>query len=534
MLRVLKDTTEKSLSGLQEEMRIRETSEFFLLFNMGSQTADLIRIRVSECGVFCLMADPAEITAKDVAKLKPKGIILSGGPGSAVYERPPFDEKIFDLGIPVLGICLGFQMFARWLGATVRKAKHGEHGQFKAKRVARADSPLFRGLGDMFDVLQNHGEEVCCGGGLTPLAKTDSCLAAASWRHLYGLQFHPECWGTTVGRRLFENFLFDICGAHDRYPVRKVADRKIAAMKYRFGLKKKVLLALSGGSDSSVVAYLLMRAIQNRSRLRAVYIKGLDRPQDEADVIRYFGKQKHLELKVVDGTRELLKELQGVYSMRRKRLVMRKVYDRILNREIRRFGAGFIAQGTLYTDISESGAGAKTGARKAKIKQHHNIGNKFTVPEIRLLEDMVKDTARNLGRELNVPRWLLKRHPFPGPGLTLRIIGAVTPEKLRMARIADTIYREQLLKYKLYDRIWQAGVVVTDTVVPCFRGDDAAQGRDIQCWAFTSVDGFTARPFFFEENFAVELSRRIMHEVPGAGKFGFSFAEKPLTTIEWG
>ncbi len=569
MLQTFKKATDVALAEINEEKKIRKTEELFLLFSMGSQFDHLIKQKLDGLGVFCLVADPATVTADDVKKLNPIGIILSGGPASA-YEEPPFDGKIFDLGIPVLGICLGFQMWAHHIGVKISLSSKREFGTHIFRRspeaLAKGDgiSKLFDGLPDKFKVMETHGDIISADDKLTITGTTDNTpVAAGQYKNLYGVQFHPEVTETENGGKIYENFCFKVCGAKDKFPASEVAKKKIADLKNQIG-NKKVLLALSGGTDSATVAYLLKEALpgppsfQKRGpggvQILGIYIKGIDRPDDEQHVKKYFGNESWINLKIVDATDDFLKALKGKTSMNEKRLAMRDIYKNILEIEAKEFGADFIAQGTLYTDISESGGGYDTGAKKAQIKIHHNVDLKFSLPEIEPLADCVKDTGRNIGKALGVPDELLLRQPFPGPGLVVRIEGEVTPEKLHTARLVDGIYIEEMRKWKLasspppfqkggqgevdsislYNSIWQAGAVVTNSMITCTKGDDAAEGYVIALWAVWSVNGFTARAAELPYDFLKHVAQRMTNEIREVGGVVYRISDKPPVTIEWG
>jgi GMP synthase (glutamine-hydrolysing) len=538
MLYTFKHATEEAMAEIAAEMKIRRTTEVFLLFTLGSQFDHLIKQAMDLLGVFCLVCDPASVTVEDVKKLQPKGIILSGGPVSVYEEPPPFDGKIFDLGIPVLGICLGFQLWAQHLGVKVirgEKREFGVHSYYSASGHPGLSVELFDNCPYGMPVLESHGDVIQADEKITLLGVTENApVAAGQHQHLWGVQFHPEVTETEYGPQIFSNFVFGICGAKDKFPAQSVAERKITELRQQVG-NQKVLLALSGGSDSSTVAYLLKRALAGRKeQLYAVYIKGIDRPDDLDYVLKHFGNQSWLSLAVVDATLEFLKALAGKVTMPEKRLAIRSVYKLVLETVAKHCGASFIAQGTLYTDISESGGGYDTGARKAQIKLHHNVGLKFDLPELTPLDDCVKDTGRNIGRAIGVPEELLIRQPFPGPGLSVRIDGEVNEFSLAIARKADGIFIEELRRWKLYETVWQAGVAVNESVATCTKGDDAVIGRVVTVWAVWSVNGFTARWARLDYDFLDLVSRRITNEIREVGEVDFKISSKPPTTIERG
>ena len=528
MLDILRRADQASVEAIREEMAIRKSGEVFLLFSLGSQFDHLIKQQLEKLGVFCLVADSVSVTAEDVLAVAPKGIILSGGPASVHTDPPPFDQTIFDLGIPVLGICLGFQLWAKHIGARVIPATHREFGTHLL-RIHEVNSDLFHDVSDSTSVLESHGDRIESTLGLTILATTTHApIAAGRSRHLWGVQFHPEVTETIEGSRMLENFCFRICEAKDRFPAKDVTILKVRDLRERIA-GKRILLALSGGSDSSVVASLLKVAVnEEEGRIRAIYIRGIDRPDDEVFVQRYFDNQPWLDLRIVDATERFLEVLHGKIGMRDKRVAMRGVYKEVLEHAAKEFGADFIAQGTLYTDISESGGGHQTGARKAVIKIHHNTNLGFSLPELTPLD------ARNIGRILGTPEELLVRHPFPGPGMVVRIEGEVHAQKLAVARAIDSIYIEELRTWDLYRTLWQAGAVVTQSVTTCTKGDDATQGIVIALWAVWSVNGFTATRARLPDDFLDHVSRRITNEVPEVGAVVYRISDKPPATIEWG
>lgn len=537
MLRTLKNADDASLAEIKEEMRIRHTDEVFLLFAMGSQFDHLIKLRLERLGVFCLVADPSSVTVADVRKVAPKGIIISGGPASVCTDPPPFDEFIFDLGIPILGICLGFQMWAKHVGCKVSPSAKREFGSMPLGPRANWNGTLLDGVVMWSKVLESHGDSVNARdvtGFVLHAGTHNTETAAGSFGHLHGVQFHPECTETQDGDRIFSNFLFKICGAKKNFfPALDVTKRKISELREKIG-GGKVLLALSGGSDSATVAHLLRKATEDGMRLRGVYIKGIDRPDDESYVRRHFLNQDWIELRIVDATEEFLSALKGRRSMRSKRLAVRQVYKDVLEKAAAEYGAQFIAQGTLYTDISESGSGYESGADKARIKLHHNVGLNFSLAELTPLDDCVKDTGRNIGRTLGVPEDLLVRHPFPGPGLTVRIEGEITADRLRVARQMDGILIEELRTAGLYEKVWQAGAVLSRSETTCTKGDDAATGAVAIVWAVWSVNGFTARAAELPWDFIKKVSQRITNEIREIGAVTYRVSDKPPATIEMG
>ncbi len=533
MLKIFKSATPEALQEIADEMRVRQTGHFILLFSLGSQFDHLIVQRLAKLGVFCVVADPSSVKAEDVQKAAPAGIILSGGPASVFNEPPPFDGAIFDLGIPTLGVCLGFQVWATHVGARVTPQAKREFG-VHTFRISGNDS-LFDGVAKMTQVLESHGDAIEPSPAFTILGSTDNAEVAAGRKgHLWGVQFHPEVTDTLEGAKIYENFVTRICHITDRFPAHDVAAHKIAKLKKQIK-DKKVLIALSGGSDSSVVAYLLKAAHEGVSgKLKGVYIRGIDRPDDEAFVKKYFGSQNWIEVEIVDVTDRFLATLAGHTAMRDKRMAMRGVYKDVLEQKIKEFGADFIAQGTLYTDLRESGGGHDTGARIAEIKVHHNTQLDFSVPELSPLEDHVKDSARSIGRGIGVPEDLLVRHPFPGPGLLVRIEGEITAERLHVARAIDGIYIEELRAAGLYESVWQAGATLTRSRHTETKGDDAGEGDVVALWAVWSVNGFTARFAQLPWEFLDRVSRRITNEVREVGAVVYRVSDKPPATIEWG
>jgi len=542
-MKTFRGATPQAMADLAAEKRVRLTNEVFMLFGLGSQFDHLILRALAKLGVFCIVADPAKVTMVDVCAVQPTGIILSGGPASVHAEPPPFDDQIFDLGIPILGICLGFQMWARHIGAKVVAAERREFGQHELEIVQNRDNLLtgcgsLRGSHSVLRVLQNHGDRVeqCSKADFQVLGRTENApIAAARFKHLYGVQFHPEVHHTEDGQKIFHNFVFRVCRAQQFFPAAEQAELRVAQLRQQIG-NKRVLLALSGGSDSAVVLYLLKRAVDSEPyRVRAVYIKGIDRPDDLAHVQDVAAREQvWLDLRVVDATGQFLLALKNIQGMADKRIAVRGVYKEILEEEIRTYQADFIAQGTLITDLTESGLGLDSTARKAQIKLHHNVNLGFSVPELTPLDRHVKDNARDLGREIGAPETLLVRHPFPGPGMVVRVEGEVTPEKLAIAQKVDDIFIQALREAGLYQEVWQAGAVVTQSVCTHTKGDDSGMGRVVALWAVNSVDGFTATPARLSYDFLEAVAQKITNNVREVSSVVYRISGKPPATIEWG
>ena len=532
MLQILKRADEAAMAAIVEEKYVRGTTEVFLLFAMGSQFDHLIRLALEKLGVYCLVADPGTVTAADVQRVAPIGIILSGGPASVTSEPPPFDTAIFDLGIPVLGICLGFQMWAKHIGSTVSSGSQKEFGLHEI--VVYSDNVLFADCPERFSVVQSHGDYIELSHPITGLARSGDVVAAAFRNHLYGVQFHPEVSHSEYGMTIFENFCFRICGAQDRYPAGDVAHNKIEKLRWIVN-NKTVLLGLSGGSDSSVVAHLLSLALQQTKfgEVIGLYISGLDRTGDADFVKAHFQDLERVRLHYIDATELFLHALAGKVTGREKRMAMRGVYQEIFREQVAEFGADYVAQGTLYTDLVESGLGIESAARKAVIKIHHNTGLDFGVPELTPLADCVKDGARNIGRVIGVPEEILERHPFPGPGLSVRIEGEVTREKLLAARIANEIWNHELQLAGLYESVWQAGVELTASQHTYSRGDDAGSGHVLALWAVWSANGFTTEAAELPWSVIKRATRRIGNKVPGVAAVVYRTSSKPPSTIEW-
>lgn len=534
------------VEAILEELDRRGTRELIILFGLGSQTDHLIKMRMGALGVYVVMADPHTVQRTHIQQLieagaDVKGIVFSGGPASvhSADDGVYLDTEIFDMGIPIFGICLGFQLWAQYIGCLVERAVMPEFGRHSLDFYlgsSAATAMLFAGVPVGSQVVQSHHDHVVGGEGLQILASTDNTpVAAARYEHLWGVQFHPEVAETDDGRQILKNVCEIIFGMRDFFRARDVAEAKIEELREKLG-DKRAVIAFSGGTDSTVSLELLSRAVDFQpGRIRAVYIEGIDRADDERRAREYCAARPWIELVVINAREQYLEALGGLTDMRTKRKAMRGVYLPILLEQCRDFGAAYIVQGTLYTDISESGGGVQSGARKAQIKLHHNVGLHFAeFEELTPLDDQVKDTVRAMGEALGVPLDTLYSQPFPGPGLVVMIEGEVTSEKLDTARACDAIFIEMLREAGLYEQVWQACVFVLDSRVPVSKGDDAGMQQVVVLRAVTSTDGFTAEWARLSHEFIAAVSRRIPNEVPDIGRVLYDTTSKPPGTIVWG
>lgn len=532
MLEMIQQLDGKTLERIAAEEKRRGTKEKILIFSFGSQFDHRILQRLQEIGVHAVMANPATVTAGDVRQLAPVGIIFSGGPASVYKNTPYIDPEIFESGIPILGICLGSQLIAWHYGIRVDLAAKREFSTHTLY-IADSSTPLFAGIELETPVLQSHSDNILPDQRLKILAYTENCPVAAfrTGPH-YGIQFHPETTETRHGLQMLENFCLRVCGAKDRYPAKDVAQQKIGELQSQ--LKgKKVLLPLSGGSDSSVTAHLLRHALDEDSeRLCGLYIAGIDRSGDERRVRRYFGNVPWMKLKVVHAAERFLAALKGKTTGTEKRLAVREVYRDIIEEEIADYHPDYVAQGTLYPDVAESGGGYATGALRAIIKEHHNYVD-FSVPKIEPLIDQHKDTARSIGYAIDVPRALLEQHPFPGPGLVIRVEGEVTEEKLMLEQRLDAFFTDTLIAAGHYEGVWQEGIELTASRARKHWGDHEGEGAVVVGWAVTSVDGLTAEPAELPYAFEIEVGRRMHNEFPEVARFLVNRSSKPPSTIEW-
>jgi len=509
--------------------------EVIPILDFGSQYAQLIARRVRERGVYSLLVRP-DISADELRALKPKGIILSGGPNS-VYEpnAPKCDPNIFDLGVPVLGICYGMQLGAQILGGQVQPAKAREYGSAKLKVTGK---DLFvKNLPAQTTVWMSHGDQVFeLPPEFIPLAATPTCPYAAA-RHrsrpFYGVQFHPEVTHTPRGHQLFQNFLYDICHCSGTWSMGNFVEESIAKIRQQVG-SAKVICGLSGGVDSSVVAALLNKAIGKQ--LVCIFVdNGLLRKNERELVESTFRDHFKIDLHVSDASQQFLDALAGVTDPQEKRKIIGKQFIDAFKREASRIeGARFLAQGTLYPDVIESGHGYAGTA--ANIKLHHNVGGlpaELGFELVEPLRELFKDEVRAVGEVLGLPENIVWRHPFPGPGLAVRIIGDVTPERLRILRDADEIVLEELTANSLYRKTAQVFAVLLPIGTVGVMGDARSYDSVIAIRAVESRDFMTADWARIPFNILAEMSNRIINEVRGVNRVVYDISSKPPATIEW-
>jgi len=505
------------------------------ILDFGSQYGQLIARRVREHNVYSRICR-ADIKADDLAALPVKGLILSGGPAS-VYEKnaPKCDPKIFDLGVPILGICYGMQLGCQTLGATIVPAKKREYGRTNLAILDKTD--LFANLPDSITAWASHGDQIGeSSSDFLKLATTDTCPFAAV-RHkekpFFGVQFHPEVSHTPKGPHILKNFLYDICGCDGDWKMSDFVSETTEAVRSQVG-DAKVICGLSGGVDSSVVASLIHKAIGDQ--LVCIFVdNGLLRKNERQSVVATFRNHFHMDLRVVDWSRQFLKKLAGVTDPQKKRKIIGHEFIEAFKSEARKIpNARFLAQGTLYPDVIESGH--KDGNPAASIKLHHNVGGlpaELGFELIEPLRDLFKDEVRVVGEYLGLPEDIVWRHPFPGPGLAVRIIGDVTPERLEILRAADEILIDEIKSAGLYRKVSQALTVLLPISTVGVMGDERTYENVIAVRAVDSVDFMTADFSQIPHETLGLIASRIINEVRGVNRVVYDISSKPPATIEW-
>jgi GMP synthase (glutamine-hydrolysing) len=513
-----------------------QQEELILVLDFGGQTAQLIARRVRDRSVFCQLVRH-DLPVSRIRELNPKGLILSGGPASVYGEKAPQpDPEIFQLGIPILGICYGMNILCQSRGGVVRPATAArEFGRTDCRVVQR--DPLLEGVPDQSTVWMSHGDQVQNPGeGFITLAETDDCRFTAIKHEslpLYGLQFHPEVTHTEFGTQLLENFVKQICGCRGTWQISSLIEREVQAIRARVG-NSRVICGLSGGVDSSVVAAILYKAIG--SQLSCIFVDNGCLRKGESDKVRErFQNHFKTDLHVVDASERFLKELHGVADPQQKRKIIGRVFIEVFRKEAESIpDARFLAQGTLYPDVIESGGHLDGPA--ATIKHHHNVGGlpaELGFELIEPLRDLFKDEVRRMGLELGLSEELIWRHPFPGPGLAVRCLGAVSAERLVKLREADAIVLDELRKHGLYRQIQQAFAVLLPVQSVGVMGDGRTYEDAIAVRAVTTDDFMTADWFPMPYPVLQKISTRIINEVRGVNRVVYDVSSKPPSTIEW-
>ena len=511
----------------------KENRETVLVLDFGGQYNQLIVRRVRNLNVYAELL-PADVSLERIKSYNPIGVIFNGGPNSVFAEdTPKISTEIYNLGVPVLGICYGMQLIAYQNGGTVVHATTREYGRQKIKYSD--NSVLFSGVDKDNVCWMSHTDQVAkLPEGFTATATTDTCKIAAyenAARKIYAVQFHPEVVHTKQGNAILSNFLYNVCKAKGDWKMGDYAAEQVAALKVKIG-DKKVLCAMSGGVDSAVAATLIHRAAGDN--LTCIFVDhGLLRKNEADEVMRVFKEERGMNLIKVDASKYFLKQLQGVKDPEKKRKIIGKAFIDVFSVEAKKIGkVDYLVQGTIYPDVIESGLG-----KSAVIKSHHNVGGLPSVVDfkeiIEPLRSLFKDEVRALGLELGLPESIVMRQPFPGPGLAVRIIGNITPKKIKIVQDADAILREEVAIAGLDREIWQYFAVLTGMRSVGVMGDERTYDYTIALRAVTSIDGMTADWADIPHDVLSKISARIVNEVKHVNRVVYDITSKPPATIEW-
>jgi GMP synthase (glutamine-hydrolysing) len=516
-------------------MNVRDYhQEIVVILDFGSQYTQLIARKVRELGVYCEIF-PCNIAFEKIRALRPIGIILSGGPSSVNEEdAPTCDSAFFRLGVPILGICYGIQLIAKLYGGEVQRSDKREYG--RAHLFIESPWGLLDGMENDDIIWMSHGDSIITiPDGFTSLARSENSPYAAIRNEsgsIYGVQFHPEVHHTPKGKVVLNNFLYNICRAKGLFSTKSFIEMTTTHIREIVG-NGKVICALSGGVDSSVVATLIHRAIG--AKLTCVFVNnGVLRKNEAQEVLDLFKDRLHLNLHYVDAEDRFLAALKGVKDPEKKRKIIGRVFIKVFEEEARRIGdADYLAQGTLYPDVIES---VSFKGPSATIKSHHNVGGLPKRMRLKLIEplrELFKDEVRVVGKELGLPDHVVHRQPFPGPGLAIRMVGEVTKERVHMLQDADHIVREEIERKADFSHIWQSFAILIPIKTVGVMGDERTYAHAIAVRAVESLDGMTADWARIPYEILDVISRRIINEVPGVNRVVLDISSKPPSTIEW-